>query len=610
MRPVIYQLFVRHFSNHTIGGKPWGSRETNGCGTFAGVNDAALDALARMGVTHVWFTGVLRHATQTAHPGLPADPACVVKGIAGSPYAVTDYFDVDPDLAEDPGNRLREYADLLERCRRHGMVPLMDFIPNHVSRCYRSTVKPDSSFGEGDNTGVFFSRDNAFFYLHPQNSDRELQLPQGGFEPEHGHGRVTGNNAETWTPGECDWYETVKLNYGREYLSEGSRVDHFDPIPSTWDKMTDILLFWASKGVDGFRMDVISLISKHQEFEDGPAEHNGYASFNYNANGPRVHEFLREMRSRVLSKYDTITVGECSGVNIEEAKSYASEDGSELSMVFQFDHASVDNEPNTKWTDRKIDLVEFKKILSDWQTSLAGIAWNSLYLGNHDQPRQVSRYGNDSDEYRELSAKMLATSIHMMQGTPYVYQGEELGMTNYPFTSIDEMRDIEAINAFKELQEINYASKEDIFRYIAYKGRDNARTPMQWNDSLNGGFTTGTPWIAVNPNYKTINAEEQIHRPDSVFNYYKKLIRLRHENKIIVYGDYELLLPESKEIFAYKRIYKDERLIVFCNYSDKTIVLPAEFENLDKCEVLISNYDSEAFEGNSLRPYEAIVLVI
>ncbi len=264
MRPVIYQLFVRHFSNHTIGGKPWGSRETNGCGTFAGVNDAALDALARIGVTHVWFTGVLRHATQTAHPGLPADPACVVKGIAGSPYAVTDYFDVDPDLAEDPANRLQEYADLLERCRRHGMVPLMDFIPNHVSRCYRSTVKPDSSFGEGDNTGVFFARDNAFFYLHPQNSDRELQLPQGSFEPEHGHGRVTGNNAETWTPGECDWYETVKLNYGCDYRQGASGVPWMLPAPGqeprVWRIMNDVLTYWQKMGVGGFRCDMAHMV--------------------------------------------------------------------------------------------------------------------------------------------------------------------------------------------------------------------------------------------------------------------------------------------------------------------------------------------------------------
>ncbi|MDO5451050.1 MAG: alpha-amylase family glycosyl hydrolase [Akkermansia sp.] len=264
MRPVIYQLFVRHFSNHKQGGEPWGSRETNGCGTFAGVNDAALQALAGMGVTHVWFTGVLRHATQTAHPGLPADPAAVVKGIAGSPYAVTDYFDVDPDLAEEPENRLEEYAELLRRCRRWGMVPMMDFIPNHVSRCYRSTVRPQSSFGTGDNTGVFFARDNSFFYLHPQNSNCVLKLPEAEFEPEHGHGRVTGNNAETWSPGVYDWYETVKLNYGCNYHNGAYGLPGFMAAPGTeprtWRLMDEILAYWQRLGVGGFRCDMAHMV--------------------------------------------------------------------------------------------------------------------------------------------------------------------------------------------------------------------------------------------------------------------------------------------------------------------------------------------------------------
>ena len=264
MRPVVYQLFVRHFSNHKAGGEPWGSRDANGCGTFAGVNDAALDALSQMGITHVWFTGVLRHATQTAHPGLPADPACTVKGIAGSPYAVTDYFDVDPDLAEDPARRLDEFADLLRRCRRHGLVPLMDFIPNHVSRCYRSTVRPQSSFGAGDDTAHFFRRDNAFYYLHPQNSDRALQLPQGEFTPERGHGRVTGNNAETWTPGACDWYETVKLNYGCDYTLGPAGVARMLPPcgaePRVWRIMNEVLAYWQELGVGGFRCDMAHMV--------------------------------------------------------------------------------------------------------------------------------------------------------------------------------------------------------------------------------------------------------------------------------------------------------------------------------------------------------------
>ncbi len=267
MRPVIYQLFVRHFSNFTEGGIPWGTREQNGCGSFEAINDAALEALARMGVTHLWLTGVLRHATQTEYPGLPASPACVVKGIAGSPYAVTDYYDVDPDLATDPARRMEEFEALLQRCRRWGMVPMMDFIANHVSRCYHSTVRPECSFGAQDDRGTFFARENAFYYLSPQNSDYWLMLPQAEFRPERGCGRVTGNNAATWQPTEFDWYETVKLNYGSDYRHGPHAADALPgvlapngAVPRTWRLMDDILAYWQRKGVGGFRCDMAHMV--------------------------------------------------------------------------------------------------------------------------------------------------------------------------------------------------------------------------------------------------------------------------------------------------------------------------------------------------------------
>ena len=266
MRKVIYQLFVRHFSNFNTGGVPWGTREENGCGTFAAVTDAALEQLARMGVTHLWFTGVLRHATQTSHPGLPADPACVVKGVAGSPYAVTDYFDVDPDLAENVETRREEFAALLRRCRRWGMVPMMDFIPNHVSRCYQSTVRPGSNFGQQDDTLSFFARDNAFYYLKPYQGVA-MQLPGGEFEPERGRGRVTGNNVASWSPGDYDWYETVKLNYGVDYR-HGSHAAETLPgllapeyaIPRTWQLMNEVVAYWQNLGVGGFRCDMAHMV--------------------------------------------------------------------------------------------------------------------------------------------------------------------------------------------------------------------------------------------------------------------------------------------------------------------------------------------------------------
>ncbi len=267
MRPVIYQLFVRHFSNYCENGTPWGTREQNGCGTFAGVTDEALAALARMGVTHLWLTGVLRHATQTNYPALPSDPACVVKGIAGSPYAVTDYFDVDPDLAEQPAERLSEFRALLTRVRNHGMIPIIDFIPNHVSRNYQSTVCPEFSFGRGDDTSQFFVRDNSFYYLEPCNSNCCMNLPNGEFAPERGHPRVTGNNAATHNPGHFDWYETAKLNYGCDYRA-GAAAAHnlpreFAPlaaVPRTWQLMDSVLAYWQNMGVGGFRCDMAHMV--------------------------------------------------------------------------------------------------------------------------------------------------------------------------------------------------------------------------------------------------------------------------------------------------------------------------------------------------------------
>lgn len=264
MRPVVYQLFVRHFSNHTRGGQPWGTREQNGCGTFNGINDRALEALARMGITHLWFTGVIRHASQTSHPGLPADPACIVKGMAGSPYAITDYYDVDPDLAENPAGRLEEFKALLLRCRRWGMVPMIDFIPNHVSRNYHSA---HDNLGSRDDKHAFFSRDNAFYYLEPHGGETPMQLPAGEFEPERGCGRVTGNNAATWHPSVYDWYETVKLNYGSDYRHGSYSADALPNVmapsaymPRTWHEMNRVLEFWQDLGVGGFRCDMAHLV--------------------------------------------------------------------------------------------------------------------------------------------------------------------------------------------------------------------------------------------------------------------------------------------------------------------------------------------------------------
>ena len=382
--------------------------------------------------------------------------------------------------------------------------------------------------------------------------------------------------------------------------------------PVVRQEVFDMMNWWLEKGVDGFRMDVISLISKEQpELPDKEPGINGYATFNVSANGPHVHEYLQEMRQKALNNADTITVGECSGVTLEEAKKYARSDEKELNMVFQFEHMDVDSDEKAgKWTTRKMDLRDLKKILTRWQKGLQDIAWNSLYWENHDQPRSVSRFGNDSDEYREISAKMLATCIHMMQGTPYVYQGEELGMTNCPFNTLENFRDLESINAFHELTEQGKMTEEEMMAAIGYKGRDNARTPMQWDDSANAGFSSAdaTPWIMVNPNYTKINAKDQVSREDSVFKYYQKLIKLRHESDLIVYGTYDLILDDDKDIYAYIRTLGDEKLIVYCNFSENTREVELSEEFTDG-KILISNYnDAKVSEKITLRPYEAIVI--
>ena len=316
------------------------------------------------------------------------------------------------------------------------------------------------------------------------------------------------------------------------------------------------------------------------------------------------------MNEKVLSKYRLITVGECPGVNAEQAKKYANIDGSELDMIFQFEHVSGSAlKPchHGKWDGEAMTMPELRANFTKWQKDLEGCAWNSLFLSNHDQPRCVSRFGNDSEQYRELSAKMLATMTHFQKGTPYVYQGEELGMTNAYMENIADYRDIESLNAYKELTTKENIPAETVMGYIKAVGRDNARTPMQWDTSDNGGFTSGTPWLQVNKNYKTINAAAQVNDPDSVFAYYKKLIALRHTNEVMVNGVYDVLIPDHPQIYAYTRTLGDKQLLVLCNDSDTNVAIPAELQEKIHAakNILIQNYKDT--DESTLRPYEAVV---
>lgn len=358
----------------------------------------------------------------------------------------------------------------------------------------------------------------------------------------------------------------------------------------------DMINFWLEKGIGGFRMDVIDLIGKV------PDEM-------IKENGPKLHEYLQEMNKNTFGNYDVLTVGETWGATPDIAKLYSNPSRDEVSMVFQFEHMSVDKIPGKrKWDLAPIDFIRLKQILSKWQTELKNEGWNSLFWNNHDLPRVVSRFGNDK-EYRVESAKMLATVLHMQKGTPYIYQGEEIGMTNMKFESIDDYKDIEAINTYKERLSLGY-SKEEVMKSLHAKARDNARTPIQWNKSENAGFTTGKPWISVNPNYKYINAEDALNDKNSIFYHYKELIRLRKDTDVIVYGDFELLYEDDLNIYSYTRSLGNEKLLVVCNFYDKEVVFekPKHIKYKDS-EILISNYEdsNECIENINLRPYEAIV---
>ena len=545
---VVYQIYPRSFCDSN----------GDGIGDLNGIT-GKLDYLKELGIDVIWLSPVYKS---------PNDD---------NGYDISDY-----QAIMDEFGTMEDFDRMLATAHEKGIKIMMDLVVNHTSDEHKWFIESRKST---DNP----YRD--YYIWRPAKEDGSLP-----------------NNWGSCFSGPAWEYDKTTDMYFLHLFSKKQPDLNWDN-PAVRQDVFDMMNWWLKKGVDGFRMDVISLISKEPGLPDKEPGINGYATFNVSANGPHVHEYLQEMRQKALNNADTITVGECSGVTLEEAKKYARSDEKELNMVFQFEHMDVDSDEKAgKWTTRKMDLRNLKKILTRWQKGLQDIAWNSLYWENHDQPRSVSRFGNDSDEYREISAKMLATCIHMMQGTPYVYQGEELGMTNCPFNTLDNFRDLESINAFHELTEQGKMTEEDMMAAIGYKGRDNARTPMQWDDSAYAGFSTATPWIMVNPNYTKINAKDQVNREDSVFKYYQKLINLRHESELIVYGTYDLILDDDKDIYAYIRTLGDEKLIVYCNFSENTreVELPEEFVNK---KVLISNYsDAKANQKITLRPYEAIVI--
>lgn len=547
-KSVVYQIYPRSFCDSN----------GDGIGDLNGIT-GKLDYLKELGADVIWLSPVYES---------PNDD---------NGYDISDYQAVMKNFGT-----MADFDRMLEEIHARGMKLVMDLVVNHTS-------DEHPWFQESRK-----SKDNLYrdYYI--------WKKPKEGKEP---------NNWGSCFGGPAWEYEESSGEYYLHLFSVKQPDLNWEN-PQVRREVYRMMNWWLDKGVDGFRMDVISLISKDPDFPDGPAGITGYAAFNYCANGPRVHEYLQEMRREVLDGRDTITVGECSGVTLEEALKYASCDGKELSMVFQFEHVDLDfDEKGNKWTDRKCRLTELKEVLSRWQTGLYGRAWNSLFWCNHDQPRVVSRFGNDSPEYREVSAKMLAVCLHMMQGTPYIYQGEELGMTNVPFKGIADFRDLDSINAYWELTGKGIFKEEEMLRFLRYKSRDNARTPMQWDASPNAGFTEGEPWIMVNPNYGEINAADQIGREDSVFSFYKELVKLRKEKPVIVNGEYRLLDPESEDVFVYERSFHEEHLLVVCSFAEKELLwrLPEEMAG-QAAKRVIGNYEGQQWGPElMLRPYEASV---
>ena len=542
---VIYQIYPRSFMD----------MDGDGIGDLKGIT-SKLEYLQYLGIDVIWLSPIYQS---------PNDD---------NGYDISDYRAIMREFGT-----MEDFDELLQKAHERGIRIVMDLVVNHTSDEHAWFIESRKS------------KENPYrnYYIWEKGRDGQ---------PPNNWGACFGGSA---------WQYDEETDMYYLHLFSKKQPDLNWDNPKVRQEVFNMMTWWCDKGIDGFRMDVISMISKTEEMPDGKGDGFYGDGSPYYMNGPHVHEYLREMNDKVLSKYDIMTVGETPGVTTELAKQYAGEDTRELNMVFQFEHVEGDGKYG-KWTDEKMPLCRLKNILSRWQTELYGKAWNSLFWDNHDQPRAVSRFGDDRAQYREISAKMLATCLHMMQGSPYIYQGEELGMTNYPFQSPQDFRDIESINAYREWCGSGRLSHEEFWPCLVKKSRDNARTPMQWDDTRHAGFTEGKPWIAVNPNYREINVKAERSDPDSVLNYYKKLISLRKQNPIIVYGRYELLLQEDENLYAYTRTLEDEKLLVVCSFSEQETAfsIPEEFAG---AECMISNR-RKAYETGKMRlePYEAFVL--
>ncbi|MGC3995656.1 MAG: alpha-glucosidase [Propionicimonas sp.] len=546
---VVYQIYPRSFADS----------DGDGVGDLRGIA-AHLDHLSALGVDVVWLSPVYRS---------PMDD---------NGYDISDYTDIDPLFGT-----LADIDALIEGLHTRGIKLVMDLVVNHTS---------DEHAWFADSRDLS-SPMRDWYIWRPARDGHEPGSP--GAEP---------TNAGSFFSGPGWQFDPASGQYYLHLFSPKQPDLNWEN-PAVRHAVYDMMRWWVDRGVDGFRMDVINLISKTYPLADGPA--NGPGGLCYDPSivveGPRLHEFLREMNREVgLSEKELFSVGEMIMVDAATARSHTDPAAGELGMVFTFEHVSIDNGPTgMKWDVVPLHLPALKANLAEWQDEMADVGWNSLYFENHDQPRSVSRFGDDSEPFRVASAKTLATTLHLLKGTPYVYQGQELGMTNAGFTSIEQYNDLESTRFFAEAV-AGGGDPAQLLAAIAFKSRDNARTPMQWDASPNAGFTTGTPWLAVTPNHAEINAVAAIADPDSVFHHYRRLIALRHDLEVVRQGRFALLLPEDERLFCYTRTLGDEVLLVVANWSSEPVALPSDLPDRSGAEVLLGTHDST---GDELAGWES-----
>ena len=551
---VVYQIYPRSFMDSN----------GDGIGDIPGLT-ARLDYLKLLGVDVVWLSPVYKSPD------------------ADNGYDISDYHEIDEEFGT-----LADFEKLLGEIHARKMRLLMDLVVNHTSDEHPWFTESRKS------------KDNPY---------RDYYIWRPGKE-----GREPNNWASCFGGSAWQYEPTTDEYYLHLFTSKQPDLNWENP--RVREEIYAMMRWWLDKGIDGFRLDVINMISKVPGLPDAPEACEGPYQWGgqYFIHGPRLVEFLREMKDKVLSHYDVFTVGETPGVTTEHAVDITHEEGGSLNMLFQFEHVDLappDCLPTAgKWHTGRWQLLDLKRVMTRWQKDLEGKGWNSFYLSNHDQPRSVSRFGDDGP-YRVLSAKMLATFLHMLHGTPYIYQGEEIGMTNVRFDSIDDYNDVETQNFYREWVLERGEDRDTIMAAIHARGRDNARTPMQWTADPNAGFSPATPWLKVNPNYRQINVEQSLADPDSILHYYRWLIRIRRAHPIVVYGSYELLLESHEQIYAFLRKLEDERWLVILNFTSDTPVfaLPTDV-TFHRHESVISNYpvdDAEDPRQLMLRPYEARV---